>query len=184
MIQNTRFQLLLSFLFTKKYTKFFLICYRYISVRSLIIATISMNNWTRRTASTSDIGRHQQIGGISAWLNQARMSDRMSGSGVFAWHAQHQSLVATLASIRSSLDHPVEIRVYWREACQLYLVLCNCHSPLLRRSKSSLPFSVVICGPDSDNVMSATAWRFNHCKDHRSVIGSFQINHRQAVWHA
>lgn len=48
-------------------------------------------------------------------------------------------------------------RVYRHEACQLYRVLCNCHPLLLRRSKSSLPFSVVICAPDSDNVMSATA---------------------------
>lgn len=65
--------------------------------------------WTivRRAVSTSDIVGHQQIGS-PAWPNQAGISDRTSGSGVFAWHAQHQSLVATLASIRSSLDHPVE----------------------------------------------------------------------------
>lgn len=57
-----------------------------------------------RLPTSKGIGRSACL----ARLNQSGTGDRTSGFSVFAWHARHQSLVAVLASIRSSLDHPVE----------------------------------------------------------------------------
>lgn len=123
-------------------------------------------------------GVHQQIGQPGGVRPEWAIGT--NGFGVFAWHARHQSPVATLASIRSSLDHPVETAVYRREGCQLYRVL-SVTTTIVTSFKVSLCLSPLWFVHDTDNVTPTAAWRFNHREDCRSVIGSCQINHRQSL---
>lgn len=111
--------------------------------------------------------------------NQYETVDWTNGFSVFAWHAPHQSLVAMLASIRSSLDHPVETA--YTGVRPANCIASSVTATIVTSFKFRLCLSPLWFAHDPDNVTPAAAWRFNHCEDHRLVIGSSQINHRQAV---
>lgn len=125
--------------------------------------------------------RHREA---SAGLVWPGMSDRTSGFGVFAWHVRHQSAIATLVSIRSSLNHPSKPHIpMWG----LPIVLCIASSVTATIVTSfKVAFAFLRCDLRTTPITSRQRPHDDliTAKTTVSVIGSSQINHRQAVWRA
>jgi len=94
----------------------------------------------RHRGTSRDIG---WSGSLALQSNQSGTGDRTSGFSVFAWHAASKP-GRNVGLYPFILGSSRRNRIYQREACQLYRVLCNCHHCYVVQI-SPLPFSAVIC---------------------------------------